>query len=126
MFDNTEYLTYRSKIEILVQAFPEVFHKKLPRPLKIGVHNDLNELVDQHGLTSDEVDVCLRIWTQRREYVQQACQVQHRFDLSGNKVCLIDYDNLRGFANRLAFMYAKLNRNFIGAMITVKKDQCNE
>ena len=123
---SAEYNLYRSKIGVLVAAFPKTFNKKKPLPLKIGIHKDINELVDQHGLTSDEVDVCLRIWTQRREYVQQACQVQHRFDLSGNKVCLIDYDNLRGFANRLAFMYAKLNRNFICAMITVKKDQCNE
>ena len=123
---SAEYNLYRSKIGVLVAAFPKTFNKKKPLPLKIGIHKDINELVDQHGLTSDEVDVCLRIWTQRREYVQQACQVQHRFDLSGNKVCLIDYDNLRGFANRLAFMYTKLNRNFIGAMITVKKDQCNE
>lgn len=123
---SAEYNLYRSKIGVLVAAFPKTFNKKKPLPLKIGIHKDINELVDQHGLTSDEVDVCLCIWTQRREYVQQACQVQHRFDLSGNKVCLIDYDNLRGFANRLAFMYAKLNRNFIGAMITVKKDQCNE
>ena len=123
---SAEYNLYRSKIGVLVAAFPKTFNKKKPLPLKIGIHKDINELVDQHGLTSDEVDVCLRIWTQRREYVQQACQVQHRFDLSGNKVCLIDYDNLRGFANRLAFMYAKLNRNFIGAMITLKKDQCNE
>ena len=123
---SAEYNLYRSKIGVLVAAFPKTFNKKKPLPLKIGIHKDINELVDQHGLTSDEVDVCLRIWTQRREYVQQACQVQHRFDLSGNKVCLIDYDNLRGFANRLAFMHAKLNRNFIGAMITLKKDQCNE
>lgn len=117
------YNLYRSKINVLVITFPEVFNKKKPLPLKIGIHNDINALVDQHGLTDVEVDTCLRIWTQRREYVQQACLLQHRFDLSGKADCPISYENLRGFAKRLAFMHAKLSRNFIGAIIANKKEQ---
>ena len=58
---SAEYNLYRSKIGVLVAAFPKTFNKKKPLPLKIGIHKDINELVDQHGLTSDEVDVCLRI-----------------------------------------------------------------
>lgn len=126
MSDNTEYLTYRSKIEILVQAFPEVFHKKLPRPLKIGVHNDLNAKAAELNLTEDEIQACLSIWTQRREYVLEACRVQRRYDLDGSVVEVISLDHLQGFASRLARMYSRLNRNFIGMVIANKKGSAHE
>lgn len=126
MSDNTEYLTYRSKIEILVQAFPEVFHKKLPRPLKIGVHNDLNAKAAELNLTEEEIQSCLSVWTQRREYILGACRLQRRYDLDGSAVEVISLDHLQGFANRLARMYSRLNRNFIGMVIANKKGNSNE
>lgn len=126
MSNSTEYLTYRSKIEVLVQAFPEAFNKKLPRPLKIGVHNDLNSKAAELNLTEEEIQSCLSIWTQRREYILGACRLQRRYDLDGSVVEVISLDHLQSFANRLARMYSRLNRNFIGMVIANKKGNAHE
>lgn len=75
------YTIYLENIHALIEAYPRVFNRKKPLPLKVGIYKDLREAQEVHGLTPDILKCVLAIWVVRREYQEAMCLHSHRFDL---------------------------------------------
>ena len=87
---------YKRRIAELCNQFPAVFNKQFPLPLAIGVHKELEKLT---SFTPAEINVILKVWTLRWEYICMAASVGKRYDLDGNQVGYIDEGPLKHYSS---------------------------
>lgn len=101
------YTTYLENIPALIKAYPRVFNRKKPLPLKVGIYKDLCEAQEIHGLTPDTLTHVLAIWVIRREYHEAMCLHSHRFDLQCNVVSKVTDGHKGHHAYKLARSHIK-------------------
>ena len=89
---------YKANIGNLIEKYPEIFNKKDPKILKIGIHHDL---VKETGLSGIHIRKLLYIWTHRFEYRQRGACGGYRIDLSGNYGEAISEEHIKSFQESL-------------------------
>lgn len=65
----------------LSARWPEAFNPKAPRPLKIGIHQDIRALDGE--LSDDELSTAMSAYTKMRTYLLQLRTGAVRVDLNG-------------------------------------------
>ncbi|MDT4330816.1 ProQ/FinO family protein [Methylomonas sp. MED-D] len=75
-------------IGLLQKQFPLAFPKKplAKIPLKIGIHNDLLEHIEQLGLSANDIRAALKKWCQGKRYSECMVAGAARVDLQGHEV----------------------------------------
>jgi ProP effector len=68
----------------LSATWPEAFNPKAPRPLEIGIHQDIRALDGE--LSDDELSTAMRAYTKMRNYLIQLRTGAARVDLNGQPV----------------------------------------
>ena len=81
---NNQYRVYKANIDKLIELYPFIFNKKAPKPLAIGLYQQL-AMDGEHGLTNTVLRSVLMIWTNRFEYLREV--IKHdakRYNLDGS------------------------------------------
>lgn len=94
----TFHQIYKSNIDKLIELFPKTFNKEFPLPLALGSHKVIQKAT---GWKPWKVHAVMAIWTARMEYVMMCCSEQHRYDVEGNCVHMIQEDHIKNFVIRL-------------------------
>ena len=89
---------YKKNVGILVKQFPEIFNKKNPKILKVGIHHDI---VRETGLSGVTVRRILCCWTSRAEYRKVGAGGGSRFNLAGCAVSEISEEHVQRFQESL-------------------------
>lgn len=89
-----EFDFYKRRIGELCEQYPNIFNKRMPLPLAVGVHH---QLVEDTEFSYEEISVLLKIWVRRWEYLCMAASLGRRFDLDGNETGWIAPEELKGF-----------------------------
>lgn len=81
---NNRYSIYKSNIDKLIGLYPDIFNKKAPKPLAIGLYQQL--AMDVHvNLTNTVLRSVLMIWTKRHEYLRETIKPNAvRYNLDGS------------------------------------------
>lgn len=90
-------------LQWLCERFPEVFHWKNPKPLKIGILKDLLalRLEERKDLSRLNLQMALSFYTSRVSYLRAVVGGDQRFDLVGNPVEEIQKDHKEDAQKRL-------------------------
>lgn len=87
-------------IKLFEEKFPECFNFKRPKPLKVGIHD---ELVEQTGLGSVRIKKALKYYTSRKQYYNCLRYRKPRFGLNG-KPCGQKVESAHAIEARNSFM----------------------
>lgn len=79
-------------IEILVKKYPKIFNKKDPKPLKLGILEDIAEDLGEE-LSKTEIKKGLKYYTSAKQYHQAIMAERYRVNLRGNRVSLISEEH---------------------------------
>ena len=79
-------------VEILVKKYPKIFNKKEPKPLKIGILEDIAEDLGEE-LSKTEIKKGLKYYTSAIQYHQAIMAERYRVNLNGNRVSLISEEH---------------------------------
>ena len=123
-FHAERYAFYKENIHKLIAKYPVVFKRNRPLPLAIGIKHEIFKDKEELGMTEDEIKWLLHVWCRRYEYSLMACKTGRRYDLNGQLVEFIEVGHLRGFANKLARNYIRLNRKLYS--VSFKNTEYNE
>ncbi len=76
---------YKSFLQDLMKIFPACFSKDHPRPLKIGIHKDLQSALREKSylIGSNKINGFMRLYCTRREYIASHKMGEARIDLDG-------------------------------------------
>lgn len=81
---NNQYRVYKANIDKLIELYPNIFNKKAPKPLAIGLYQQLAMDV-QVVLTNTVLRAVLMIWTNRFEYLREVIRPNAvRYNLDGS------------------------------------------
>lgn len=89
---------YKKHIGILETQFPDIFNKKDPKILKVGINHDI---VRETGLSGVTVRRVLCCWTSRLEYRKVGALGGNRVDLNGCPVSEISEEHVQHFQESL-------------------------
>ena len=79
--------------------YPKAFNKKKPKPLKLGILEDIAEDL-QGELTKSQIRRGLKYYTNSIQYQQAIIVERHRVNLNGEKVDLIITEKHKEFAQK--------------------------
>lgn len=74
---------YLDNVDRLIALNPEVFNKKFPLPLKVGIHKDIKGLL---GLPARQTNALVSMWCSRAEYKFMLLSGHMRRDINGKIV----------------------------------------
>lgn len=112
---NDQYRVYKSNIDKLIELYPVIFNKKAPKPLAIGLYQQLAMDV-QVNLTNTVLRSVLMIWTNRFEYLREVIKPNAvRYNLDGSVQSEVSTEHRlaaiqRQHKNRLASKRARRKR----------------
>lgn len=86
---------YKRRMPELISAYPELFNLKFPKPLGIGITNDL---VNRSPFTKKEISILLHVWCGRREYTMMAVSTKCRTTFTGELIPLTE-EHIHGFVS---------------------------
>ena len=93
----------------LMQTYPKVFDSKPPKPLKIGIFEDIIALPHKHS--SDDIKAALRYYVRSWFYLEKITKENKRYDLEGNAVQDITEKHEKIAASNIAFYRRKKQIN---------------
>lgn len=125
---NPRYRVYKSNIDKLIELYPHIFDKKVPKPLSIGFFQELCMDVrdNDYNLSNSVLQAALAIWTNRFEYLREIIKPDSaRYHLNGVIQGSVSDDNRRAairqqHKNRLASKRARRKR------IQLEEERLNE
>lgn len=94
---------YNQPLAILRAAYPEIFNKKTPVPLKIGIHKNIEEELQ---LSPQLVSQALIPWTRHRKYLYALSQGGIRYDLRGRPAGYVSRGDAEGARKRLVHVWS--------------------
>lgn len=81
---SNQYRVYKANIGKLIGLYPDIFNKKVPKPLAIGFYQQL-AMDAQVDLTNTVLRSVLMIWTNRFEYLREIIKPNAvRYNLDGS------------------------------------------
>ena len=81
---NKQYRVYKANIDKLIELYPDIFNKKAPKILAIGLYQQLAMDV-QVNLTNTVLRSVLMVWTNRFEYLREVIRPNAvRYNLDGS------------------------------------------
>lgn len=116
---NPKYRIYKANISTLIDRYPIVFNKKVPRPLAIGIYQEIvaDTLLDESfSMDHKTLRSVLCIWTGRHEYLREIIKPDSkRYHLNGGQQGLVEDEHrsaaiARNRKNRLASKRAREKR----------------
>lgn len=98
--------------QLLVRLWPDVFDFKKPRPLKIGIINDMMESIKDRGIPIllRDIKFCLRTYTLRVRYQKCLIKGGYRYDLNGEPCGIVTLEQEMMARNTLQNMMKKRNQ----------------
>lgn len=112
---NNQYRAYKANIDKLIELYPDIFNKKAPKILAIGLYQQLAMDV-QVNLTNTVLRSVLMIWTNRFEYLREVIKPNAvRYNLDGSIQSEVSAEHRlaaihRQHKNRLASKRARRKR----------------
>lgn len=73
-----QYEFYKRRMPEIISRYPELFNKRFPEPLAIGITKQLAEAT---GMTKKEIGHLLYVWCGRHEYLMMMCSSRFRHGL---------------------------------------------
>ncbi|QYW06075.1 RNA chaperone [Shewanella phage vB_SspS_KASIA] len=117
---NNQYRVYKSNIDKLIELYPDIFNKKAPKPLAIGLYQQLAMDV-QVTLTNTVLRSVLMIWTNRFEYLREVIKPNAvRYNLDGSIQGEVSVEH------RLAAIQRQHNNRLASKMARRKRIQLEE
>ena len=107
--------TYDRIKATLYATFPATFTPSFPLPLHHAVKQELLSYSDPLNVTKEELDIFLKFWTSRTEYLECAVVTKGRYDINGKRVSPLQHNHLRHFQHRLTRRRPVLRESLQGA-----------
>lgn len=99
----------REAKQLLVRLWPDVFNFEKPRPLKIGIIDDMVISIREMGvpLLLSDIKFCLRTYTLRVRYQKCLIKGGYRYDLNGEPCGIVTLEQEIMARNTLRNMIKK-------------------
>ncbi|MCF6765000.1 ProQ/FinO family protein [Thiotrichales bacterium 19S3-7] len=105
---NPETLELKKSINTLCRMFPRLFNYQSPKPLKVGILEDIFIVVgDRLPQSKSHYKRVLSYYTGTKRYLNSVLDSRHRYDLMGKPVAEITQEHKQAARDRLERLQVK-------------------
>ena len=96
----------RAAMQLLLDAYPQVFNLENARPLKVGIHQDLAK---DEKLSKTKIRKALSSYVRQFDYYKSIVEGAHRIDLQENEAGIVTADEQKHAEESIGQIEAKRN-----------------
>lgn len=91
--------TAKAAVALLTDKYPEIFNLEDPKPLKIGIHQDLQA---DSGISKTQLRKALSAYTRHYNYIACLTKGGSRIDLKGENVAEVTVEEIQHASDKVA------------------------